>query len=66
MDAQELKLECVKLAVSMAPRTADSPEKRVVEIASAFYNHITEAPAPAGSSLTAQVDKHVSGPTKKR
>jgi hypothetical protein len=67
MDDRTARLECVKLAVAIAPRAVDSPVDTVVEIASQLYNHISAAP-PAdlpAVGLTARADKP-KGPAVKR
>jgi hypothetical protein len=68
MDDRTARLECLKLAVAIFPRSAVDPAKAVEEIASTFYNHInavTQADSqPVG--LTARADKQQSGPARKR
>lgn len=68
MDDRTARLECLKLAVAVAPRAVDNPVDEVEKIALRLYNHISAVPQadsqPAG--LTARVDKQQSGPTRKR
>jgi hypothetical protein len=69
MDDREAKLECLKLAVVVAPLGHVDGKRRVEaveEIASAFYNHISSGSARTAPGLTARADKQESGPAKKR
>jgi hypothetical protein len=69
MDDRTARLECLRLAVAIAPLghvDGDARAKAVENIASSFYNHISSGSASTAPGLTARADKQESGPAKKR